>query len=59
MAFDPKTDFSSHEFQGSLHHSAVSDVKDAANDAFYQPIYMTKSYNDDMDRAAAFARGHP
>ena len=25
----------------------------------YVPIYMTKSYNEDMDRAAAFARGVP
>ena len=59
VAFDPKTDFKSHEFQSSLHHSAVSDVKDSANDAFFQPIYLTKSYNDGVDRAAAFARGRP
>ena len=59
VAFDPKTDFNSHEYQSSLHHGTVSDVKDSANDAFFQPVYMTKSYNDDVDRAAAFARGKP
>ena len=59
VSFDPKTDFNSHEYQSSLHHGVVGDAKGSANDAFFQPIYMTKSYYDDLDRAAAFARGKP
>ena len=31
----------------------------SADDPLFKPIYMTKSYNDDVDRAAAFARGVP
>ena len=48
IAFDPRTDMNSHEYQGSLHGPNIS-----------QPDYMTKSYYQDVDRAAAFARGHP
>ena len=59
VVFDPKTDFNSHEFQSSLHHGVVGGAKDSAGDAFFQPVYMTKSYNDELDRAAAFARGKP
>ena len=31
----------------------------SADDPLFKPIYMTRSYNDDVDRAAAFARGTP
>ena len=59
VAFNPKTDFNSHEFQSTVHHSPVSEVKDTVDDAFFKPNYSTKSYYDDVDRAAAFARGRP
>ena len=31
----------------------------SSGDDFFNPIYMTKSYNEDTDRASAFARGVP
>ena len=47
------------EFKASLHH-APGDFEASSNqDNFFQPIYMTKSYDEDVDRAAAFARGVP
>ncbi len=32
---------------------------DSGRNDFFKPIYMTKSYYEDVDRAAAFARGTP
>ena len=49
-AFDPRVDHNAQEFQRSLH---------STGDDFFNPIYMTKSYNQDVDRAEAFARGRP
>ena len=48
--FDPKTDLNSREVQSDQH---------SGGDAFFNPSYMTKSYNDEVDRAAAFARDKP
>ena len=31
----------------------------SAQDGFFTPLYLTKSYNEDLDRAAAFARDTP
>lgn len=59
VAFDPQTDLESHAFQGSLHHGPGGFAPDAAHDPFYQPDYLTRSYNRDMERAEAFARGRP
>ena len=48
------------EFQADLHHpKGTGPASDAAHDAFYTPDYSTKSYFEDADRAAAFARGVP
>ena len=47
------------EFKASLHHAPGDFAASANQDNFFQPIYMTKSYNEDVDRAAAFARGVP
>ena len=48
------------EFQADLHHpKGTGPAVDAARDAFYTPDYATKSYFEDADRAAAFARGVP
>ena len=49
-AFDPHVDHNAQEFQKSLH---------STGDDFFNPIYLTRSYNQDVDRAAAFARGRP
>lgn len=50
IAFDPHVNLNDKEFQGSLH---------GMGEAFFTPIYMTKSYYQDVDRATAFARGYP
>ena len=47
------------EFKASLRHAPGDFAASANQDNFFQPIYMTKSYNEDVDRAAAFARGVP
>ena len=62
----------SKEFAASLHSSLAASngnflpttdfhdpAKSSLNDAFFQPLYMTRSYYEDVDRAAAFARGVP
>ncbi len=59
VAFDPKTDFNSHEFQIGAHHAPGPFAPDSAHDSFFQPNYQTKSYYEDVDRAEAFARGKP
>ena len=60
VVFNPKTDFNSHEFKATLHHSPGAEfAPDTAHDGFFQPVYMTKSYYDDVVRAEAFARGRP
>ncbi len=59
VAFDPKTDFNSHEYTMGAHHAAGAFAPDSAHDSFFEPIYQTRSYYDDVDRAAAFARGKP
>ncbi len=60
------------EFAGSLHQSptgatgnfvATTDFQDVSksslNSGFFEPLYMTRSYYEDIDRATAFARGVP
>ena len=59
VAFDPKTDFNSHEYRLGAHHAPGAFAADSAHDSFYEPIYQTKSYYEDVDRAEAFARGRP
>lgn len=59
VSFDPKTDFNSHEFKMGAHHTPGAFAPDAAHDSFFEPIYQTRSYNDDVERAEAFARGKP
>ncbi len=59
VAFDPKTDFNSHEYTMGAHHAPGAFAPDSTHDSFFEPIYQTKSYYDDVDRAEAFARGKP
>ena len=59
VAFDPKTDFNSHEYQLGAHHGPGAFAPDSAHDSFSEPIYQTRSYYDDVERAEAFARGKP
>ncbi len=48
------------EYKADLHHAPGDDFSaSSATDTFFNPLYLTRSYNDDMDRAAAFARGTP
>ena len=44
---------------GTSAHGAGAFGANSADDPLFKPIYLTKSYNDDVDRAAAFARGVP
>ena len=59
VSFNPKTDFNSQEFKMGAHHAPGAFAPDSAHDSFYEPIYQTKSYYDDVERAEAFARGKP
>lgn len=59
VAFDPHTDFNSHEYKIGAHHAPGAFAPDAAHDAFFEPLYQTKSYYEDVERAEAFARGRP
>lgn len=58
------------EFAANLHHSPTGasgnfvpssqdPTRSSLNDDFYQPLSMTRSYYEDVDRAEAFARGVP
>lgn len=58
------------EFAASLHHSPTGasgnfvptsqdPTRSSLNDDFYQPLFMTRSYYEDVERAEAFARGVP
>ncbi len=62
----------SKEFAASLHSSLAASngnflpttdfqdpAKSSLNNAFFQPLYMTRSYYEEVDRATAFARGVP
>ena len=60
----------SKEFAATLHQSptgastnfvptALDSTRSNLADPFFQPLYMTRSYYEDVDRAAAFARGVP
>ncbi len=57
--FDPHFDFGTREFQASVHHSPGGFAENSANDGFFRPDYLTKSYYKDVERAEAFARGRP
>ena len=60
VAFDPRTDLNAHEFQAGLHHAPGEEfAPDSAHDDFFKPDYLTKAYDQDVERAKAFARGHP
>ena len=58
VAFDPKTDFNSHEYKVSVHHAPGGFAKDAAT-MRSSSRHQTKSYYEDVERAEAFARGRP
>ncbi len=58
-AFDPSTQANPQEFQNSAHHAPGGFAVDSAHDSFFQPDYMTKSYSEDLDHAAAFTGGKP
>ena len=48
------------EYKADLHHAPLDGYSPStARDEFYTPDYATKSFNDDLDRAAAFASGVP
>lgn len=55
------------EYKASIHHSpggftpyGTKDPSlDTTQDEFYRPLYLTRSYFEDIDRASAFARGVP
>ena len=55
------------EFKAGIHHSPGGFVPqstkdpslDTTQDSFYRPLYLTKSYDDGIDRAKAFASGVP
>ncbi len=60
VAFDPHTDLNAGEYKASLvHPPATPWATDSLHDDFFKPCYMTRSYNQDVERAEAFARGHP
>lgn len=59
VSFDPKTDFNSHEYKLGAHHAPGAFAPGSAHDAFFEPLYQTRSYYDDVERAEAFARGKP
>ena len=46
-------------FRASLHHAPGGFAPYSGNDGFFQPDYMTRAYNADVERAEAFARGRP
>ena len=48
VAFDPHVDLNPQEYRAALHQPGPS-----------LPLYLTKDYNKEVDRAAAFARGQP
>ncbi len=60
VAFDPYTDLNASEYKASLvHPPATPWAADCMHDNFFKPYYMTRSYDRDVERAEAFARGHP
>ena len=44
---------------GPFEPSATDPTRSSLGDTFFQPLYMTRSYYDDVDRAASYARGVP
>lgn len=59
VAFEPGANLNAHEFRASLHHAPGAFAPTCLQDSFYTPAYMTRSYYEDVNRAAAFARGAP
>ncbi len=59
ISADPVVDPSTYEYRASLHHTPGAYAPDSLHDNFYQGDYMTKAYYKDVERAEAFARGHP
>ena len=55
----PVVDPANHEFQGSVHHAPGGFAVDCNHDNFFRPDYLTKAYNQDVERAEAFARNRP
>lgn len=47
------------EYKASLHRSPTDGPVDSFHDTFLTPVYMTRSYYDDIERSAAFKRGVP
>ncbi len=59
VAFEPGANLNAQEFRASEKHRPGGYPPTPMLDAFYTPNYMTRSYYEDIDRAAAFARGVP
>ena len=59
VAFNPKTDLNRDEFKGGVHHPIGGFAPSSTEDSFFQPLYETRSYYEDVERAEAFARGKP
>ena len=55
----PIIDPNVYEYRSHLHHAPGGYPADSLHDNFYQGDYMTKAYYQDVERAEAFARGHP
>lgn len=47
------------EYQAALHHAPGGFSVDAAHDSFFEPSYLTRTYNDDVARSEAYLRGVP
>ena len=47
------------EFKADLHHAPNDSTAGGVQDAFSEPIYLTKSYNEDVDRSTAFLNDAP
>ena len=58
-AFEPGANLNPHEFKASLHHRPGAFAPTAMQDSFNTPMYMSRSYYEDVERSEAFARGVP
>lgn len=59
VAFEPGANLNPQEFKASVHHAPGGFAPTAMQDSFNTPMYMTRSYYEDVERSEAFARGVP
>ncbi len=59
VAFEPGANLNAHEFKSTVHHAPGGFAPSAVQDGFNTPMYMTRSYYEDVERSEAFARGVP